>query len=71
MTTKERKHPAELSLPGDAVLIKQIGAITFYFSKSARKLFVDITDYHCKLTSLVEHDLLEILSVMHRSQGKI
>ncbi len=63
--------PPDTNLPPDANLIKQIGSMGIYFSKSEYCLFLEVTDYHSGLVRLSEEDLLSFISVMNKNTEDI
>lgn len=60
----ENKTSYKPELPADAVLIKQIGSLFFYFSKSQHDVFIEISDYHAGPVKFARSEISDLLNII-------
>ena len=66
MEENNKTVSGKLKLPDDTVLVKQMGAMEFYFSKAEHAFFVAVSDYHSGPVKLLRAELLELLNIFDK-----
>ena len=66
MEEDNKTVPDKLKFPNDTVLVKQMGAMEFYFSKAHHAFFVAVSDYHAAPVKLLRTELLELLNIFDK-----
>ena len=56
----------EQELPVDAVFVKQIGSLGFYFSKTQHTFFIETSDYHAGPVKFSKTEIIELLNIFDR-----
>lgn len=64
-TMKKDKKPKSYKqeIPADAVLVKEIGSICFYFSKVKHEFYMETAEYHAGPVVLSRTDIVELLNI--------
>ena len=57
-------------LPADAVLVKQIGALGFYFSKTEHAFFIKTEDYHAGAVKFTKTEIIDLLNIFDLQTGE-
>lgn len=70
MAKDNKKVTEKLKLPDNAVLVKQMGALEFYFSKTKHAFFVSVSDYHAGSIQLSRNDLVELLNIFDKQTAE-
>ena len=60
----------EQELPADAVLVKQIGSLGFYFSKEQHTFFITTEDYHAGPAKFSKQEIIDLLSIFDQQAGE-
>ena len=60
----------EEELPADVVLVKQIGSLGFFFSKTQHAFFIKTEDYHTGPVKFTKAEIIELLNIYDLQTGE-